>query len=100
MELRQYSTTEDSKIQFLSSLKVKVPKLPNFDEKNDNMDSYLSRFERYDESHKLDKAMWCLHLSTLLKEKALDVYCRFPSDDASNYDLLKTALLKRFELTE
>lgn len=32
------------------SLQIKVPKLPFFDENKDNMDSYLSRFERYAES--------------------------------------------------
>ncbi|KAH3840589.1 hypothetical protein DPMN_114041 [Dreissena polymorpha] len=45
-QLRHYSTTENSKTQVISSLKVKVTKLPYFDAKNDNMDSYLSRFEQ------------------------------------------------------
>ncbi|KAH3871980.1 hypothetical protein DPMN_035195 [Dreissena polymorpha] len=79
-QLRHYSITEDSKTHVLSSLKVKVPKLPNFEKKNDNMDSNV--------------------VFAFLKGKALDVYSQLPRDDASNYDLLKTALLERFEVTE
>ena len=41
-----------------------------------------------------------MHLSALLKGKALDVYSRLPTDDSMDYEKLKTALLKRFELTE
>ena len=82
------------------SLKIKVPKLPFFDESKDNMDSYLSRFERYAEVQKLDRDMWSLHLSTLLKGKALDVYSRLSKESAFDYDTLKASLLKRFEMTE
>ena len=38
-------------------------------------------------------------LSALLKGKALDVYA-FNVEEALNYDMLKAALLKRYELTE
>ena len=80
--------------------KVKGPKLPWFDEDKDNMDSYLSRFERYAEVQGWKMEQWALHLSALLKGKALDVYSRLPTDDSLEYEKLKSALLKRFELTE
>ena len=83
-----------------TELQLRVPKLPPFDEVKDNMDSYLSRFERYAEVQKLDKDMWNVHLSTLLKGKALDVYSRLSKESAFEYDTLKASLLKRFELTE
>ncbi|XP_052763944.1 uncharacterized protein LOC128205922 [Mya arenaria] len=79
---------------------VKAPKLLSFNETRDQMDSYLNRFERYASSHKWDKSTWALNLSALLKGKALDVYARLPCDHSLNYDVLKTALLKRFDLTE
>ena len=84
----------------IKDTKVKGPKLPWFDEDKDNMDSYLSRFERYAalQGWKIDQ--WSLHLSALLKGKALDVYSRLPTEDSLDYEKLKTALLKRFELTE
>lgn len=63
------------------------------------MDSYLSRFERYTEAQKLDKEMWSIHLSTLLKGKALDIYSRLSKASAFDYDTLKASLLNLFELT-
>ena len=40
------------------------------------------------------------NLSALLKGKALEVYSRLPVKDAQDYEVLKDALLKRFNLTE
>ena len=39
-------------------------------------------------------------LSALLSGTALDVYARLSSDDAVKYEVVKTALLKRYSLTE
>jgi hypothetical protein len=83
-----------------ASSKLKGPKLPPFDDEKDNMDSYLHRFERYADNQKWSRDDWALHLSALLKGKALDVYSRLPRDDVFNYDVLKEALLKRYELTK
>ena len=41
-----------------------------------------------------------VYLSALLKGKALEVYSRLPIKDAQDYEVLKDALLKRFNLTE
>ena len=41
-----------------------------------------------------------VYLSALLKGKALEVYSRLPVKDAQDYEVLKDALLKRFNLTE
>ena len=64
------------------------------------MDSYLLRFERYATAQKWKKENWATSLSALLKGKALDVYALMPVEEALNYDMLKAALLKRYELTE
>ena len=64
------------------------------------MDSYLLRFERYATAQKWKKEDWATSLSALLKGKALDVYALMPVEEALNYDMLKAALLKRYELTE
>ena len=81
-------------------VKAKAPKLPCFDDNKDDMDSYLRRFERYAEVQHWHVDNWASHLSALLKGRALDVYALLPSDEASNYKALKTALLKRYDLTE
>ena len=76
------------------------PKLPYFEESKDKMDSYLSRFEKYATANKWDKNVWAAYLSALLKGRALDVYDRLSTEDAADYDKLKDALLKNFDLTE
>jgi len=79
--------------------RTRGPKMAAFDER-DNMDSYLSRFERYAELQGWKKDTWAIYLAALLKGPALDVYARLPSDQANDYQALKTALLKRYAMTE
>ena len=76
------------------------PKLPYFEESKDKMDSYLSRFEKYATANKWDKNVWTAYLSALLKGRALNVYDRLSTEDAADYDKLKDALLKNFDMTE
>ena len=80
-----------------SNVSAKTPKIPAFDESKDEMDSYLLRFERYATAQKWKKENWATSLSSLLKGKALDVYALMPVEEALNYDMLKAALLKRYE---
>ena len=82
------------------TIKAKAPKIPAFNEGKDEMDSYLFRFERYATAQKWEPDTWATGLSALLQGKALDVYALMPKEDALNYDKLKVALLKRYELTE
>ena len=82
------------------TIKAKAPKIPAFNEVKDEMDSYLLRFERYATAQKWEPDTWATGLSALLQGKALDVYALIPKEDALNYDKLKVALLKRYELTE
>ncbi|KAJ8046591.1 hypothetical protein HOLleu_05316 [Holothuria leucospilota] len=79
---------------------TKAPKLPKFEDGKDNMDAYLTRFERYADSRKWKKRSWALNLSTLLTGKGLTVYYSLSAKDADNYEVLKSALLKSYELTE
>ncbi len=48
----------------------------------------------------MDKEHWATNLSALVQGKALDVYSRLSPSDALDYDVLKEALLKRFQLTQ
>ena len=80
--------------------KAKMPKLPNFNNKQDSMDAYLKRFERFAGNAGWGYTTWATNLSALLQGKALDVYSRLSVDDALDYEALKEGLLKRFQLTE
>ena len=42
---------------------------------------------------------WAIALRELQKGKTLDVYSKMPNETALNYDLLKEALPKRYDLT-
>ena len=64
------------------------------------MDSYLSRFEKNATANEWKKSVWAAYLSALLKGRALDVYDRLSVDDAADYEKLKEALLKNFDMTE
>ena len=44
--------------------------------------------------------MWAAYLSALLKGRALDVYDRLSTEDAAEFDKLKDALLKNFDMTD
>ena len=61
------------------------------------MDSYLNRFEKFAESQKADKTTWALSLSALLRGRAF--YSMMSKDDVNDYEKLKSALLKRYQLT-
>ena len=63
-----------------------MPKLQPFDEKNDDMDAFIGRFESYAVSLEWPIDKWALNLSALLHGIALDVYNRQPVNDTSNYD--------------
>ena len=78
----------------------KGPKLPHFEDNKDDMDAYLNRFERFAESAGWPQKDWAVSLSALLKGKSLEVYSRLSIAEANDYKKVKTALLKRFALTQ
>ena len=77
-----------------------MPTLPVFDDKQDNIDSYMDRFERFATVMKWKKSEWATILSCLLTGKSLEVYTRLSDNDATSYDKIKAALRKRYNLTE
>lgn len=80
--------------------KPNIPPLPVFQDGKDDIDSYLSRFERYASCVGWDKADWALAVSALLSGKALDIISRLTTGQANDYDVVKSSLLKGFDLTE
>ncbi|XP_041467047.1 uncharacterized protein LOC121417416 [Lytechinus variegatus] len=101
-EKRGSRESYDNEVSFADSgcVKARAPKLPPFNENRDDIDAYLQRYERYAKSQKWPESEWATNLSALLTGSALEVYCQLSSDDGGNFRILKTALLKRFHLTE
>ncbi|XP_037505621.1 uncharacterized protein LOC119381945 [Rhipicephalus sanguineus] len=74
--------------------------LAPFSEKTDDLDAYLTRFERVAEAHAWAPGHWATALSTCLTGEALTVFSRMPASEALVYEKVKRALLLRFRLTE
>ncbi|XP_065929667.1 uncharacterized protein [Magallana gigas] len=56
-------------------------------------------FERLATLHKWQKAEWALRLIPQLTGKALDTYARLGEVEANDYDVIKNAIMKRYNLT-
>ena len=80
--------------------RAKAPKLPSFVDGKDDLDAYLQRFERFATTAKWEKIGWTWKLSALLSGRALEVYSRLSEEAAQDYDRVKLALMKRYDLTE
>jgi hypothetical protein len=76
-----------------------IPHLPKFDEKKDDMDSFLFRFEQHAHFMGWKKESWSNTLSTLLTGSGVDVF-RCLGVQAMNYDVFKIELLKRYRCTQ
>jgi len=75
------------------------PKLPIFKEKQDDVDSYLYRFETHATALGWEKEKWVTYLSALLEGNALTLYHSLASNGEVAYDVLKENLLKKFQCT-
>ena len=95
----EYNDQEEGEVHEVRRLSKSGPKLPFFDDAKDDIDSYLRRFERYSEMQGWPKADWALYLSALLKGKSLECYSRLAEAEARDYNKLKSALLRSFDLT-
>lgn len=93
----EHSRHESTRLEITNKPK---PKMPFFDEKVDEMDSYLERFEWVAEGCNWDKGDWPYHLSQYLKGKATEAYIRLSPTDRKDYRKVKEALLERFNLTQ
>ena len=83
-----------------SSVRKLKLKMNVFQDGRDDMDAYLTSFERMSIAQKSPEEDWAIHLGTLLTGKARDVYVRLSSEDAMDYNKLKNALLHRYDLTQ
>ena len=62
-EMRIALDTELEKLKSETHAHARNPKLPFFEESKDNMDSYISRFEKYVVVNKWDESLWAVYLS-------------------------------------
>jgi hypothetical protein len=82
-----------------SQIEKNRPKLPKFDEKEDDTDAYLFRFEQHAKFMKWKVAERPVALANLLTGQALTVY-RGLGPKADEYDTLKLELLRKYCCTQ
>ena len=79
---------------------MKLGRIPNFQEKSDQIEDYLHRFEIHATKAKWKKTEWSYYLSGYLTGKALEIYHDLTNkDNFVEYSILKKELLKKFQCT-
>ena len=91
--------TED-RSQNGTAARMKALKLPTFNEQKDDLDAYLTRFERACIAFEIRTEHWSTQLARLLQGRSLEVYRRLAANEVDDYGALKTQLVKRFRVTE
>jgi hypothetical protein len=74
-------------------------KMANFNEKVDEIDAYLNKFEQQASLHKWPKDIWTSKLQQKLTGKADTAFQSLSTEDSNNYDKVKDILLKTFQCT-
>ena len=70
-----------------------------FDNSEDSLDSFISRFEVIARSYKLPEELWAVEFSKALHGISLEVYQMLENESRMDYDSLINALRKRFGIT-
>ncbi|XP_037801937.1 uncharacterized protein LOC119596678 [Penaeus monodon] len=65
---REFPVVDEVTHHNTANTKVKYPKLPVFNDKCDNIDAYLQRFERFARNADWPEEVWAISLASLLQE--------------------------------
>ena len=90
----QQHSFADHRNQFDASKNIRL--VPRFMEKS--VDKYFPQFEKVAENLKWPKETWTTLLQSVLQGKAAEVYSAMSVADSSDYEKVKTAILKAYEL--
>ena len=72
------------------------PKIPIFDENEDDIVAFMKRFERFTVSQSWPENEWAVSLSPLLTGQGLQVYSSMPATEADNFKGLQKSAFKAF----
>lgn len=80
------------------SEELKGLRLPKFEEGQD-IDVFLRTFERLASAQSWPRGQWAIKLASVLTGKARDAFVRIPAEESNDYDKVRRAILRRYELT-
>ena len=86
------SSTSSSQFDATKNIRL----VPKFEEKE--VDKYFLHFEKIAENLKWPKESWTLLLQSVFIEKAREIYSSLSIEQCQNYDVVKKAVLKAYEL--
>ena len=66
----------------------------------DDIEAYLTTFERLMRAYDIPETRWTLKLAPQLTGKAQQAYAAMEHDRATDYSVMKAAILHRYEITE
>ena len=90
---KQGSSGASSHTGFHATKNIRL--VPKFEEK---VDKYFLHFEKIAESLKWPKESWTLLLQSVFIGKAREIYSSLSTEQCQNYDAVKKAVLKAYEL--
>ena len=64
----------------------------------DDVEAYLTTFERMMQAYKIPKERWVYKLAPQLTGRAQQAYAAMPTADAGKYDDVKAAILRRYDI--
>ena len=67
---------------------------------DDDIEAYLTTFERMMEAYEVERARWSFKLAPQLTGKAQQAYAALPPEHAKDYDEVKAAILRRYNINE
>ena len=76
------------------------PKLTRFSEATNDIEAYLTTFERLMTAHHVDTGRWAYLLAPQLTGKAQQAFAAIPATSSGDYSSVKEAILRRYDINE
>ena len=86
----------DEGINRVGGEQIKLTKLSE----SDDVEAYLTTFEGMMEAYRVEKSKWAYLLAPQLTGKAQQAYAAMAGEESGDYDSLKDAILKRYNINE
>ena len=98
-KLQQFVVEQSTAVTARARNDIEPVKLTRLAE-NDDIEAYLTTFERIMVAHEVKKERWSFKLAPQLTGKAQQAYAALAPEEVGNYDAVKTAILRRYNINE